>query len=367
MTSVINRCVTCIIPKTARGVEFNDEGVCSFCTNAENEKTPLEDPKEIEAELDRSIEDIRKTGEGKKYDCLIGVSGGRDSTFLLHRLVTKHNLRCIAAYYRTPFTPPETDDNVKRITKNLDVPLVEMNLSREYHWRIARKIALIWKKRPDPVLANLTCAPCKMVNVELFRVARRHEVKVIAIGVNKYEKFQLGAGQFKANTPKGIDSLGSMAAKGMILLCKGFSLVACNMKVWRYIPLGFKASLLYLHPHMPYLRLRFPDISVFNYFSHIDWDEKACNEALDEVGWKLPSGCKSTWKSDCIFAELKNYMFQKSAGLTYVDALFSNMIRHRILTREEALERCRKEGRISEERFAELERILKLPVGFFER
>lgn len=367
MTSENNRCATCVIPRTARGIEFNDEGVCGFCVNAEKEDTSLGDPKQIEAELNRGIEDIRKRGEGRKYDCLVGVSGGRDSTFLLHRLVTKHNLRCIAAYYRTPFTPDETDDNVKRMTKNLGVPLVEMDISQEYHRKTARKIALIWKQRPDPVVANLTCAPCKMVNVEVFRVARKNDVRVIVFGVNKFEKFQLGAGQFKAKTPKGVDTLGSMALKGLILLRKGFSLVARNIKVWRYIPIGFKTSILYLHPHMPYFRLRFPEIHVFNYFSHTDWDEKECENALDAVGWKLPSGCKSTWKTDCVFAELKNYMFQKSAGLTYVDAMLSNMIRDGVLTREEALVRCQTEGQISEERFAEMERIMELPVGFFER
>ncbi len=362
-----DRCVTCLIPKTTRNIDFNNEGVCGFCLNSDHELLRLGNPEEVEAELLNGIEEMRKKGEGRKYDCLLGLSGGRDSSFLLHRLVKRHNLRVIAAYYRTPFTPQDVDDNVKRMTQNLDVPLVEMPLSQEYHRKVAKKIALIWKKSPTATMASLTCAPCKMLNPEVFKIARQHDVKTIVFGVNKFEKFQAGAGVFRASAPKGVDNLKSILSKAMILFRRGFSLVVKNPSIWRFIPLGFKASFLYLNPHMPYFRLRYRDIHVFNYFSHTDWNEDECDNALEEIGWKLPRGCISTWKTDCIFAELKNYMFMKSAGLNLMEAMLSNMVRDGVMTREQALERLQKEGRFSEERFSELERILEVPHNFFER
>jgi hypothetical protein len=60
---------------------------------------------------------------------------------------------------------------------------------------------------------------------------------------------------------------------------------------------------------------------------------------LNEIGWILPSDFDIKWRADCYFNELKNVMFFKTIGCTYVDAYFSNMIRAQIITRDEALKR----------------------------
>ena len=74
-------CSRCCLDKSASGIVFDNEGVCNFCHQA------IKALKEIELEkpnLEKRIEQIRKDGKGKKYDCLIGLSGGVDSSTALH-------------------------------------------------------------------------------------------------------------------------------------------------------------------------------------------------------------------------------------------------------------------------------------------
>ena len=103
-----------------------------------------------------------------------------------------------------------------------------------------------------------------------------------------------------------------------------------------------------------------------NYFYEAEWNESQCNEVLNELGWELPPGCFTTWRADCAFAELKNYMLYKTIGITYTDAFLSNMVRAGVLDRDQALDRIKVEGKISPERFEDVCNILKLPNDLFK-
>ena len=187
------RCSTCVIPRSTRRVEFDEDGRCELCCNNQYEETAENETENLTLHID----EIKRIGRGRQYDCLVGLSGGRDSSYLLNLLVKKHNLRCVAAYHRTPFTPNTIDANVKRLTKELNVPLVEMDLCREKHKRFARKMINLWIERPDSVIANLACAPCKQHNHEIYRIAKNRNIGAIVFGGNSYEAFQIGSAQSK--------------------------------------------------------------------------------------------------------------------------------------------------------------------------
>lgn len=353
------RCNTCVLPVTTN-VTFN-EGTCAVCQDKLDPHffTP-------KAELlDRIIEEIRARGKGRPYDVLVGVSGGRDSTYLLHTLVTKHGLRCLAAYYRTPFTLQVIDDNVRRMTQKLNVPLLEMDISRENHRKLARVFVQLWKKKPSPTLANLSCAPCKLVNREVFRLAKKHKIPTIVFGGNKYEwvPFLPSAMKAVSGDPEKNYGFNRQIQRALSLIKKGIGLLRENAAVWRYIPIGIQSSLMYINPHTAYLRVRFPQIKAIEFFHYSGWNEGECNQALDAVGWVLPPGCNSRWKADCTFGEIKNYMFRSMMGATYLDAFLSNMVRAGMLERDEALQRIQTEGQLSTERIEQACEIMDLPAG----
>ena len=146
----------------------------------------------------------------------------------------------------------------------------------------------------------------------------------------------------------------------------GVSILFQRPKLFLDFPALFKASILYLHPKTPYLRMRYSNIKMIDYYYIAGYNEKDVIKFLSDVDWKIPDNCNSTWRSDCSFNEIKNYMFKKGAGLTYTDAYLSNMIRVGALTREEALKRAKVEGRISPDRIKEVCDILEIPVDSFQ-
>ena len=113
-----------------------------------------------------------------------------------------------------------------------------------------------------------------------------------------------------------------------------------------------------------YLRLRYPDIYRFDYYHFADWDETEIHAVLTSLGWKLPFGCTSTWRADCVFEAVKNTAFKSRLGFTYPHAMFSNLIRGGKMTREDAFVRLEKEG-ISEPRLLEALKLCGLPENAF--
>lgn len=360
----MNRCKICVLPSTAHGLTLDSDGVCPICKNYQQSNTVLESAISHDDELKTHIQRIKDQGKGRKYDCIVGMSGGRDSTYLLHELVVKHDLRCLAAYHRTPYTPDVIDGNVRRLVKILNVPLAEMDISREYHRKIARGLTELWFEKPTPIVANLACAPCKFHNHEILKIARQNDIENLIMGSNRYEAFQLGSGQFRYTTPMTKEfGLSKQLLKLLIMFKRGINALSSSIKLWRYFPIGLKA-VLYLSPDAPVLRFRYPSIRVLNYFYFTEWSEARCHEILAKVGWELPANCISTWRADCPFGEIKNYMFKKMTGVNYVEAYYSNQIRAGIIDRDEALKRLEKEGR-NPARLAEVCRILGLSTDLF--
>ena len=135
------RCSRCVLPGDIPMLDLSSDGVCSVCTRQAAADAAAGGNADGEgASLEEIIEDTRRRGRESEFDCVIGLSGGRDSSYLAYLLRKKHGLRVLAVYYRTVFTPEVTDQNVRRISSLLDIPLVEVDsIPWEYHRRVARR------------------------------------------------------------------------------------------------------------------------------------------------------------------------------------------------------------------------------------
>lgn len=360
------RCTSCVLPQSAKHVHFDSEGVCHICSS----KTSLPKVQKSASGLAEQIERIKERGIGKPFDCIMGLSGGRDSSYLLYLLVKQHNLRCLAAYYRTPFTSDVIDGNVRRLVRELGVPLVELDISPELHRKFAAEIVRLWINRPNPILSNLACAPCKLVNREIYRIAEARGIQSIVYGGNIFEAIHIAPWQPSParSVGKGAAvrfSLGVQLRKLVSIARTGMNLMISYPELWRHAPIGFKSSIMYMSLHTPFLKFRYPGMYALEYFYHAEWSEAACEKVLSEIGWQLPPGCRSSWRADCSFAEVKNYMLRETQGITYLDAFLANMVRAGGLTRDEALRRIESQGRISWERFKDACKAMDLPENSF--
>ncbi len=119
----IQICSRCIYDATVPKITFDEKGVCSYCKMIDDiDKQFRAGTKEGEKEFDLICEQIKKDGKGKKYDCVIGVSGGTDSSYMVWLAVQK-GLRPLAVHYDNTWNTNIATQNITNVLNKLNVDL----------------------------------------------------------------------------------------------------------------------------------------------------------------------------------------------------------------------------------------------------
>ncbi len=115
-------CTRCIMDDSVPGISFDENGVCPFCKIQDEleRKYPLGDS--ANKKLLQLVDEIKKSGKGKKYDCIVGVSGGRDSTYTLYNTV-KLGLRPLVVHFDNGWNSDIAVRNIKNACTVLGVDL----------------------------------------------------------------------------------------------------------------------------------------------------------------------------------------------------------------------------------------------------
>ena len=115
-------CNRCILDTTISDIWFDDKGECKYCKiHDQLEKAHPMGPT-LKMELDEMVLKIKKHGKNKKYDCIAGVSGGRDSTYVL--LTAKRlGLRPLAVHFDNGWNSDISVRNIKKACDKLDIDL----------------------------------------------------------------------------------------------------------------------------------------------------------------------------------------------------------------------------------------------------
>jgi len=116
-------CSRCIYDNRISNISFDKQGVCNYCHQVDNLAdeygTGMVKGEQLLAKI---IEDIRNAGKKKKYDCIIGVSGGTDSSYLLLK-AKEWKLRPLAVHYDNTWNSALATMNIKKVTSALDIDL----------------------------------------------------------------------------------------------------------------------------------------------------------------------------------------------------------------------------------------------------
>ena len=117
-------CKCCVMDTTDEDIIFDSDGVCMRCNEYKDRILPEWNyGRGHEKELKDLIAEIKKTGEGKEYDCILGLSGGLDSTYMLHLAVKEWGLRPFVFHIDAGWNLPVSEKNIKRVTEKLGVKL----------------------------------------------------------------------------------------------------------------------------------------------------------------------------------------------------------------------------------------------------
>jgi len=115
-------CSRCIIDDTVPEVVFDEKGVCAFCHIHDELEASYKLDEGMPFRLNEIVNKIKNEGKGKKYDCVLGVSGGRDSTYTLYNAV-KLGLRPLAVHFDNGWNSDLATQNIKNVCKTLNVDL----------------------------------------------------------------------------------------------------------------------------------------------------------------------------------------------------------------------------------------------------
>ncbi|HVG40827.1 MAG TPA: hypothetical protein VM888_04370, partial [Chitinophagaceae bacterium] len=116
-------CSRCIYDERVSRISFDEEGVCNYCKMSDELKQQYKTGMpEGEAELFKIIEAIKAAGKDKKYDCVIGVSGGTDSSYTLAKAM-EWGLRPLAVHFDNTWNTAVASRNITLVTQKLGVDL----------------------------------------------------------------------------------------------------------------------------------------------------------------------------------------------------------------------------------------------------
>ncbi len=171
-------CKCCVMDTSDEDIVFNENGVCTRCTEYKERIEPeWNHGKGHEKELAELIAAIKKSGEGKKYDCILGLSGGLDSSYMLHLAVREWGLRPLVFHIDAGWNLPVAEANIKRLTEKLGVELLVEHMD----WEEMRQMQLAWFKTGLEMLD----APQDHAFIALIdKYAAQYGIKYILNGYN---------------------------------------------------------------------------------------------------------------------------------------------------------------------------------------
>ncbi len=124
MEQSYRQCAKCILDTNDdKDISFDEQGICSYCNYYDDLRTQVILKEPARSEKLRSIVDrIRKDGEGRNYDCIIGISGGVDSTYLAY-FVKQLGLRPLAVHLDYGWNSELAVKNIEKILQQLNIEL----------------------------------------------------------------------------------------------------------------------------------------------------------------------------------------------------------------------------------------------------
>lgn len=171
-------CTYCVMDTSDPSIVFDDRGVCDHCLTFERQIRPwLADTARRRAELDRLLARIREAGKGREFDCLIGVSGGVDSSYLSFVAKTEFGLRPLLFHVDTGWNSRESVHNIERLVDGLGLDLY----TEVIDWEEMRDLQLAFFKAGVP---HVDTPQDHAIFAAMYRFADEHHVKFILTGAN---------------------------------------------------------------------------------------------------------------------------------------------------------------------------------------
>lgn len=168
------QCVSCVMDKSDPAIEFDDSGVCSHCHAHAERVRQVRDNQP--ARLERLIAALKRGGRGKRFDCVIGLSGGVDSSYLAMK-VQDLGLRPLAVHLDNGWNSEAAVSNIHTLVSRLNLEFY----THVIDWTEFRELQLAYF---DSSVIDIEALTDHAIGALLYRTAHKHGVKAILNGAN---------------------------------------------------------------------------------------------------------------------------------------------------------------------------------------
>mgnify|MGYP001314285000 CR=1 FL=1 len=311
-------CSRCCLPETTEGIDFDEFGVCKAC-RASEEKMRIDWSKR-EKKL-RAILEEEKVRSGDNYDCMVPISGGKDSAFQLHVLTRVYGLKPLAVTFSHNWFSKVGWENLWNVLEKLDVDHIMYTPKRSLVNRLA--------KRSLPIIGD-ACWHCH-IGVASFplHIAEKFDLKLLVFGESNAE--------FSGRDTFFDQEFQMKSAASLVEVAKGGS--------FRKGPEEFiddeiekQEVIMFFPPDIKSLEKK--DIKVIWLGDFIFWDHERQKDLLvKEYGWKEDNveGSYKRYKSvECVMPGVHDYAKYVKRGYGRSTDFVSMDVRAGLMTREEA-------------------------------
>ena len=306
-------CVNCVMDTTDSKITFDEKGLCDHCRSFYSDVLPnWHTDARGKKELESIFTKIKNDGKGRDFDCIMGMSGGADSSYMLHLAVKEFGLRPLVFHVDGGWNSQIAVDNINVMIDKLGLDL----FTEVINWKEMKNFQLVYFKSG---LANIDVPQDHAFVATLYNFAKKHNIKYILNGGNfstecvRNPMEWLYYGTDMAQIRDILKRFGTVPMKTY-----PFSGVLKHKIYLRYIK---KIEVIKPLNHMPYIK------------------SKAMQFLQDEYGWQ-PYPQKHFESRFTKFYE--GYWLPKKFGYDTRKVQYSSLILTKQMTRDEAIEKLKK-------------------------
>ena len=319
----LRRCTKCILPETMPFIEFDDQGVCSYCHAYES--------REVKGSQEL-VKDVSKYKKGNgEADCIVAFSGGRDSCYALHYAVKELGLKPLAYSYDWGMITDLGRRNQTRMTGQLGVEHILVSADIQKKRDYIKKNVLAWLKKPEIGMVPLFMAGDKQYFYHLNKLRKETGIDLVIYSGNSLENtyFKHGFANVKLkNKDKKAYEIGTMN----------------SLKLLWYYASQYSKNPRYLNSSLidtlgAYVSSYAISKDYLYIYKYLPWSEQEVESVLlKEYDWELSPDTRSSWRIGDGTASFYNYVYYVMTGLTENDTFRSNQVREGLITRNKAIE-----------------------------
>jgi N-acetyl sugar amidotransferase len=171
-------CTNCVMDTSDPKITFDEKGMCDHCRNFYKRVLPKWQPNEAGRRvLQKKIDQIKKAGDGRDFDCIIGISGGADSSYLTYVAKEQFGLRPLVFHVDGGWNSQIAVNNIEQLIDKLGLEL----FTEVIDWKEMRDLQLAFFKSGVP---HIDLPQDHAFFATMYKFAEKHGLKYILTGAN---------------------------------------------------------------------------------------------------------------------------------------------------------------------------------------